>query len=61
MFATIGYLGTSNHEQFLNTVAAMESLGKILLVVAVIVISAGYYYLKNHGGVHEWLQQRLNK
>jgi len=61
MFGLVGYVGTSYGQRFLEGVELLESLGKIVMLLGLVLGGVGLYYLRNHGGVGKWIKKYLKK
>ena len=59
MFGFFGYVGLANYQVFMDSVNALETVGKIILTLSVLGVGMWIYYLRKHGGVHNWIQKRF--
>ncbi len=61
LFGFVGYAGLANYQVFIDGVNTLETIGKIILVLSVVGFSMWIYYLRKHGGVHNWIQKRFGE
>ena len=61
LFGFVGYAGLANYQVFMDSVNAFETVGKIILVLSVLGFGIWIYYLRKHGGVHNWIRKRFGE
>lgn len=61
MFGFAGYFGMGYGSKFLEGVELLESAGKIILLLGMVVGVIGFYYLRERGGVDKWIKKQFGK
>lgn len=57
----IGYGGVANYQTIVEALKVAETAGKVFLVILTLAAIGGFYYLRNHGGLHKWIKKVFAK
>ena len=61
MFGFIGYSGLAAYQAVLGRLNALETAGKIILVLLVVACLVWFYSLRKSGGIHDWTKKYFGK
>lgn len=61
LFGFIGFGGLAKYQVIIDGINALESAGKLILILGTLGLGLWLYYLRKHGGVQKWIQKHIKK